>query len=295
MHFRGAFSKSLAPGYRVIVFETYKERPIMGKALVNSKTSKRAYEEDFEMAGLGVMAIKPEGGPVQYDDAVEGNTKRYLWTTYSKAWRITEELVEDDLYGLFGSKMSKSAGRSARNNVEVVMHAPYNAAFTNTTIGFKTGTALCDTHTSLRGLSQSNMISSDLDILALQTGLEHFMDLEDESGFPMIVQPKLLVHGVADEWTVKQLLKSTNLPGTDQNDINPVSGSLTPHNHHGFITDADDWFIVADEHDVNYFLRRALRMANGDDTETGDAKFRATQRHGSGFGDWRGIFGGQGQ
>ena len=70
---------------------------------------------------------------------------------------------------------------------------------------------------------------------------------------------------------------------------------LTGHMHHGLILDPDDWFIVGDSHNVNYFQRRPLVMKSGDDLDTGDAKFRARQRHGSGFGFWQGIFGGQGQ
>lgn len=294
---RGAFSNLLAPGYRKIVFETYKERPIEGKALVNSNTSKRAYEEDFNMAGFGTLQTKSEGGAVTYQDALPGNTKRYTWSIYGLGFRITQEMMEDDLYGVMGSKMSKALGRSARNNLEIITHAPYNNAFSTSFTGFNTGESLCSTsHALLRGGTAANRPSSDADfsLPALQAALEHFHALTDESGIPMVLVPRMVVHSIGDYWTVNQILKTPNLPGGNQNDINQVNREgLTAHLSH-YLTDADAWFVLADNHDVNYFERRAFTMSNTDDFDTGDAKFKGTRRAGSGFGDWRGIYGSSG-
>lgn len=294
---RGAFSKLLAPGYRKVVFETYKERPTEGDALVNMGTSSRAYEEDFPIAGFGTLLTKAEGGSVMYQDALEGAAKRYTWTTYGLGFRITEEMMEDDLYGVMGNKMARALGRSARNNFEVVAAAPYNNAFSTSYVGFTASTSLCSTsQTNLRGGTQANRPATDADIglLTLQAGIEHFHALEDESGLPMVRVPRLLAHSVGDHWIVNQLLKSANLPGGDMNDINQLAREgLQPHLGH-FFSDADAWWLIADEHDVNYFDRRKPRFSNTDDFDTGDAKFKLTRRNGSGFGDWRGIYGSQG-
>lgn len=293
---RGGFSNLLAPGFRKVVFETYKERPIEGTKLVNMNTSKRAYEEDFEIAGFGTLQPKVEGGSVYYTDAQQGNIKRYTWSTFALGFRITQEMYDDDLYGVMGKKMSKALGRSARNNMEIVMHAPYNNAFNTSFVGFKSGAALCGDHTSIRGITQRNRPATDTDfsLPALQAALEHFHGLQDESGIPIVFIPQMVVYSIADHWIVNQVLKSQYLPGGNQNDINQVSKEgLQPHLSH-YLTDTDAWFVLADEHDVNYFDRRAFTMANLDDFDTGDAKFKGTRRNGSGFGDWRGVYGSSG-
>jgi len=292
---RGAFSNLLAPGYRKIVFETYKERPLEGTKLVNMETSKRAYEEDFPIAGFGTLLGKAEGGPITYQDAIQGTVKRYTWSTWGLGFRITQEMMEDDLYGIMGNRMSKALGRSARNNQEVIMHAPYNNAFDTSVVGFVAGESLCDTaHAALRGASQSNRTDADFDLLSLQAALEHFHNLDDESGIPAVFIPRTVVHGVNDHWLVSQVLKSQYLPGGDLNDINQVSQEgLMPHLSH-YITDTDAWFVLASEHNVQYFDRRSPTFSNSDDFDTGDAKFKLTRRNGSGFGDWRGIWGSQG-
>lgn len=294
---RGPFSNLLTPGYRKIVFETYKERPIEGKAIVNMNTSKRAYEEDFPLAGFGTLQQKAEGGAVTYQDAIQGTVKRYTWTTFALGFRITVEMMDDDLYGVMGNKMSRALGRSARNNAEIVMHSPYNNAFSTSFPGFVTGESLCSTsHALLRGGTASNRPATDVDfdLIPLQAAFEHFHNLVDESSIPMVITPKLVVHSVGDHWLVNQVLKSTGLPGGNQNDINVLKNEgLTPHLSH-YLTDTDAWFVLGDEHDVNYFERKPFTFSNTDDFDTGDAKFKGVRRNGAGWGDWRGIYGTQG-
>lgn len=291
---RGAFGNAIAPGFRKVVFETYKERPIEGTKLVNMNTSSRAYEEDFPIAGFSTLTTKAEGASVTYQDAIQGAAKRYVWTTYALGFRITEEMMDDDLYGIMGNKMSKALGRSARNNKEIVMHAPYNNAFNTAFSGFVSGESLCSTaHVGLRGTTFANRpaTDADFDLLPLQAAIEHFHTLTDDSGLNVVFIPRFVVYNPADHWIVNQTLKSAMLPGSTLNDINQVAREgLNPLLSH-YLTDADSWFVLADQHDVNYFDRKATRFTNSDDFHTGDALFKLTQRNGSGWGDWRGVYG----
>lgn len=293
----GGFSNLVAPGFRKVVFETYKERATEGNKLVNMGSSQRAYEEDFPIAGFGTLLTKPQGGSVTFQDAQQGTIKRYTWTTYGLGFRITEEMMEDDLYGVMGNKMSRALGRSARNNFEVITHAPYNSAFDTSVVGFVAGEALCDTsHVNIKGGTHANRPTTDVDIdlIPLQAALEHFHNLNDEAGLPVVFIPRLIVYSINDHWIVNQLLRSANLPGSNQNDINQLAREgLTAHLSH-FMTDTDAWFVLSDNHDVNYFDRRKPKFSNSDDFETGDAKFKLTRRNGSGFGGWRGTYGSQG-
>lgn len=293
----GAFSNLIAPGFRKVVFETYKERATEGDKLVNMSTSGRAFEEDFPVAGFGTLLSKAQGASVTYQDAQQGTIKRYTWTTYALGFRITTEMMEDDLYGIMGNKMSRALGRSARNNFEVVSHAPYNSAFDTNVDGFVSGESLCDTsHADIKGGTQANRPVTDADIglLTLQAALEHFHALNDEAGLPVVFIPRRVIYSIGDHWLVSQLLKSASLPGGDMNDINQLAREgISAHLSH-YITDPDAWFVQADNHDVNYFDRRKIRMSNTDDFDTGDAKFKLTRRNGSGFGDWRGLYGSQG-
>lgn len=294
--YRGAFSNLLVPGYKKVLFETFKERPNEGGALVNTERSNRAFEETFPIAGFGTLVNKPEGGQVTYQDAMQGTVKRFTWSTYGLGFRITREMFEDDLYGVMGNRMSKALGRSARNNTEIVQHAPYNNAFDTNFSGFVSGESLCSTaHANIKGGTQSNRVDSDFDLLALQAALESFHSLMDESGvIPAVFVPKLVVHSIGDYWLVNQVLKSPSLPGTNFNDINQVSREgLRPHLSH-YLTDPDAWFVLCDEHRVMYWERRPISFSNSDDFHTDDALYKLTRRNGSGYDDWRGVWGSQG-
>jgi len=294
---RGAFSHLLAPGFRKVIFETYKERPIEGTKLVNRQTSKRAYEEDFELAGFGTLRPKVEGGPVPYEDIKPGTTVRYTWTTYALGFRITQEMMEDDLYGIMGNKLSRALGKSARNNAEIVMHAPYNNAFNTAYYGFRPGESLIGDHQLIRGGTLRNGPATDVDLSlpALQAAVEHFHALTDESGIPAVYIPNRLIHGVSNLWIANQLLKSPQLPGTNLNDKNELANQgITPHLSH-YLVDDDAWFVTAEGHDINYWERRAFTVSSHDDFRTGDAEFKGTRRNGSGFGGWRGVYGSAGE
>lgn len=292
---RGAFSKHLVPGYARVVINSYKERPIEGLKRVNKKTSKRAYEEDFPVAGFGSLVVKPEGGSVSYQDPMEGTAKRYTWLTYALGFRITHEMMSDDLYGTFGNKLAAALGRSARHNQEIVMAAPFN----NATVAGKTGwdglTLAHASHPTLRaGTTISNTAAADFGLLSLQTALEHFHALTDESGIPVVFIPKRVIHSIGDHWIVNQVLKTPSMPGTNQNDINQVSREgLTPDLSH-FLTDADMWIVQCDNHDINYYVREPFTFKSGDDFNSGDALFKGMQRLGSGHSDWRGVYIGTG-
>lgn len=294
--FRGAFSSLLAPGFRKVTFDSYKERPIEGRKLVNFQTSKRAYEEDLQMTGFGTLLPKPEGAQVAYQDLLSPVQKRYVWTTYGLGFRITMEMWEDDLYGVMGRKLSTLLGRSARNNAEVVMHSILNNAFNSAYSGYTPGEALVGAHVLRNGVTVRNSPSTptDLSLPALQAAVEHFHQLTDGRGMPLVMIPRILVHSIGDYWLANQILKSPSLPGTNLNDVNQLKNEgLTPHLSH-YMTDPDAWFVIADQHDMNYFERRPFTMANSDDFRTGDAEFRGLRRNGAGFGDWRGVYGSEG-
>lgn len=294
--FRGPFSRNLAPGYRKVLFEGYSEMPLEGNKLVHMDTMTRAYIDDMNLVGFGTLQEKVEGGPVILQDPVPGGTKRYAPTTFALGFRITMEMYQDDLYGIFGNKLSRSLGRSVRNNFELVAHAPFNNAFNTAYSGYVSGEPLVSaSHTNFTGGSAlSNLVTGDLGILTLQTALETFENMTDDRGMPIVFVPDLLVHSVGDMWTVNSLLKSEGYPGNANNDPNPLRGfGLRSHMSH-YITDTDAWFLLAKNHDIWYFDRMKPTFSSGDDLITRDAVYMVVRRNASGFGDWRGVVGSAG-
>lgn len=294
---RGAYSNLIAPGFRKVLFDAYKERPTEGNQLVNMDKATKAYIDDAQFTGFGTLLEKPEGGRIRYQDPLPGPTKRYIFGTYGLGFRITQEMMEDDLYGVVGNKLSKALGRSVRNQFEVMAASPYNNAFDPNFYGFEPNIPLVSTlHRAIRGFTQSNRpaVDADLALLSLQAAVEAFHGWTDESGLQIADAPVKLVVGVSNMWTSKVLLGSELVPGSNFNDPNVVAKlGISPFVSH-FLTDPDAWFLRSDTFDINYFDRRMPTFSNTDDFDTGDAKFKVTRRNGVGFGDWRGIYGSPG-
>ena len=143
----------LAPGLRKVFFQNLEERPAEYSKIANSEKSSKAYEEDLEVGGLGSMPIKPEGRGIVYQDFRQGGKKRYTHLTYGLGFRVTLEMMEDDLYNVM-KKNTRELSKAARNAREVAFFNMLNNGFT-TEFGFpKFGNneaLFSATHTKLGG------------------------------------------------------------------------------------------------------------------------------------------------
>lgn len=294
----GQFGQLLAPGLRKIFFQHLKERPAQYSMIANINSSSRAYEEDLEMAGLGTMPTKPEGTSILYSDPTQGGKRRYTHVSYGLGFRVTEEMYADDLYGPM-KRMTRELAKAARNVREVTFFNVLNNGFT-TEVGFpKFGTteSLFNTaHVLIGGGTLANRASTDADlgVAALEAAILLFDNLTDENGIPIVLKPKHLIVPPALKQVAREILGSEFRPYTANNEVNAViqNDSLSDMVVN-YLTDSDSWFLLADkdEHDLNFFEREAVRFQNGDDFDTGDAKFKAFQRFSVGHGEWRGTFG----
>lgn len=297
----GQFSELLAPGIRDIFFLKYKERETQYTQFLNMQTSKRKFEENLEMAALGTMPAKPEGTPTVFQDPIQGSKVRYTHISYGLGFRVTREMHDDDLYGPM-RRMPASLGRSARNVREVVGASVLNNAFTVTS-GFK-GETLCNTaHSLLRGGTQANRPATDADIsmATLEAAITSFTNLVDEEGFPMIIIPRLLIVNPTFQFTAEMLVGSNLQPNLSSGVAGAATSAINPINRRGisvmvsnYLTDADAWFLLGDEHSLNMFVRTDTEFQSGDDFDSGDAKFKSFQRFSVGNDDYRGVYGSSG-
>jgi hypothetical protein len=294
----GNISNLLAPGLRKVFFDYTKG---LGEAeyskVSNQLTTDRNYFDDFEMSMLGGdFPVKDEGVSITYVDPVTGNTKRYTPVTYAKGFRITEEAYDDDLYKTIGPKASKALAKAARNAKEVRFGAFLDDSCTGTTYTGFDSQALCYStgHSIIYTLgTYANEPSTavDLSVTALQVGISNIELQQDSDGVVAGYRAKYLITHANNRFLVAELLKSDYKPYTANNEINALAGEgLVPIFNH-YMTDTDLWLLLAAEHDINFVTRKKLRFDNSDDFDTGDAKFKATERYTLGFGNWRGSYG----
>lgn len=295
----GAFSHLLAPGIRKVFFMHLKDRKMEHEEIFTTLTSNRNYEEHLELAALGTMPQKPEGSNVIYQDFIQGDLKRFTHKTFALGFRATEEMMEDDLYGQI-MRNTKALKRSAVNAKEVLCFNVFNNSFT-TEFGYPKNGAnealVGTTHTLLGGGTASNRPATDVDIsfAALEAAILHFNTLVDDRNMPLDIMPEKLLHHPEQLFLVEELLNSQYRPHTANNEVNALKGRLTPM-WSRYLTDPDAWWVVGEKNEDGFVLfnRRALRLQNGDDFDSGDAKFKASMRISAGCSEWRYVYGSTG-
>jgi phage major head subunit gpT-like protein len=291
---RAAFGYLLYPGFRQIFMDKFNSYSDEYTKIVNVQSSDRQYEEDTSVSGFGLVPQKNEGAGIYYDDPIQGYKKRYTHTTYGMGFRVTREMWEDDLYGKM-KKMPKGLGRSLRLTIEQDVANIYNNGFDSTYTGWDGKELFSTTHPRTGGGTWSNHASTNADLAptSLEQALIDIAATTDDRGLLLALQPKLLLVSPTFNWTASKILESTLLPGGGNNDINPAKG-LMPYEVNHFLTDADAWFVLCSDHEVNMFYRRRPDFEQGNDFDTEDAKYKATARWSRGWSEPRGVYGNPG-
>lgn len=289
------FSRLFIPGLRGALFEGYGRYAPVYQKIFNVMTSQRQYEEDFTMQGFTNFTSKTEGNIIAYEDFLPGNRRTYTHSTFTKGARITEEAVEDDMYGPM-RKVGRAIGIAARSTVETRAALIFNSGFVTTDFTVGDGLAFFSSaHTREDGganLSNTSTAAA-FGVSSLETALIELRTELDGVGKRIELMPRAIVGPPDLEYTFYQVLKSAYLPGSANNDRNPLEGRLEviiwP-----YLTDTNAWFVVCDTHDMKWFWRRQLHTRTEEDFNTGDMLFKGRMRFSFGVNEWRGVHGNSG-
>lgn len=286
----GNFARLLEPGLRKTFFETYKEKPEQYSKVLNILSSKKAIETDLRAGGFSQWNTKGSLDATEYEDPTATDIVQYKHVTYSKGFQIEKELVDDEQYNVIG-KMPKSLARSARATIEEHGASIFNNAFTAQPGAYK-GEALVGNHTRLDGGTTTNSIGAlALTEANLEVAFKLAREQVDERGLKIQMIPKVLIVPPALEFTAEKIAKSVQLPGTNNNDINPMRGRFQVIVL-DYLTDDNNWFLIdPDLHELNFFWREKLNFKSTTDYDTDVAKYKGRMRFSYGFSDHRGVLG----
>jgi phage major head subunit gpT-like protein len=291
---RGAFNKEIAPGARKAFADEYKELPAEYTDIFNIETSSKAYEEDLVATGLGVAVEKPETVEVALDVPKHRGSVKYTHLTYGLGYEVSQELVEDDLYGVVTKPSSKYLARSLREAEETLAFNVINLAAT-TQQAYDGVSLLNASHPIVGGGTLANRPAADVDlsITALQQSVERYMSLTTDRGIKIVMQPAILAVPIQNFWLANEILRSEFKPFTANNEINVLRQmGMTPVEFR-HITDTDSWYTIAPkgQHKLNFFWRRKPQFDDDYDKKRQIALMMITARFIAGVTDWRGIDG----
>lgn len=302
---RAQFLALLEPGLRAITEDSsYQRRERVGSNFFGEIAQSTKADETFqEIAGIGDFQVKSEGGAVTYTDPLNGSQVILTHVRRSNGYKITQEMMDHNQYKA-ALNLEASLQLAGEDDIEVAMHAILNNAFATTddaSIGFEgagfDSLALCSTaHTRLDGgATQANRPSSDVDLswTALADGIIQFQLWRDNRGRRIVSYPRKLVVHPNDSLTAKELLNSSQKPGTPNNEINALSGEVqvivTP-----YLSDTDSWFLLGDNLPTKWMWDVKPRTAMEDDFDLEIIKRKRVQGWSLGHTYWVGVYGSSG-
>ena len=295
---RADFRRELQAGLYGTFGMTYEDWKSEWPEIFESDKSEKAYEEELLLVGLGVADETSEGEGVSFDGGGESWSARYVHKKVTKAFSITEEAVDDNLYENTATLYAKSAARSIRVREEVDAASLLAGGFGN---AGPDGTSLFSNSHPLRGGGVGgNMLatSADLSEEGLEDASTQISRLTDDRGVPVMIRARKLIVPVEQNFIAHRILNSTGRVGTNLNDPNAMKDQKTIKDGYAinhFLTDPDQWTLLTDaEQGFRHFERKGVKKTTHFDFQTGNMQVKFVKRYSFGYTNWRAGFGSHG-
>lgn len=276
-----------------VVSDEYGRFPDEQAEIYQQLTSDESYEKQATISGLGVLPRKDEGQPYTFDVPAEGYTTTWTHLEYGGGFRVTQTMLEDDLFGKMKT-MAEGLGEGANQTKQLVAATPFINGFTVAkTDGDKTYLFSGSHPLAKAGGTDSNLLSSaaDLDYDSLWQAKLEMEDTVNDAGIPQIIVPAVLWIPPELEPVAIELLQSPGRPDSPNLQTNAVKSMKLTYKIWHFLTDSNAWFLLARKHSLIHFSRTALSTGRDNDPHTGDRLYTARYRDSFNYRDWRGVFG----
>lgn len=296
---RGSHPKALWPGVHKWWGVEYKRHEPIWPKMFETQTSDKAYEEDVEEVGFGLLSTKNEGGGIIYDTAQQGSVSRYTHVTYALGYQVTEEELDDNQYEKLSFKRVSRLSRSVYETEETIHANVFNRGFNSSFLG---GDGVClfsAAHPTASG-NQSNIITvaSDISETAIENLCIQVANSVDSRGLKFSNKPRALFVSTQNMFEANRIVKSVLQNDTAQNAVNVIrmlnmfpEGIIT----NVYFTDTDAWFIRTDCMDgLQHFTRKAPQFEQDNDFDTSNLKAKVSMRLSAGWSNWRQVFGSAG-
>lgn len=294
---RGNFQDELDPAIRTIFYDRYDEEPQMMPKIFNVMTSNRDSEVDSATTGFGKLIQTDELGALDYEDPVKMYRTTYTHLKYTKGFKVSQELVEDDQQNVI-SQMPRGLAKSVAFTTEYWAASVFNNGFSTsyTSYGdskplFSTGHTRADGGSAQSNASSTGVTLGDTNLETLRLQLEKALN---DKGQIVNFQADKLIVPVDLRKTAMVLTESTLRPGTANNDVNVYDGvfDVMPWR---YLSSTTAWFLAdSRNHLLNWFWRVRPEFKSDFNFDADAALYKVRVRFSFGWSDWRGLVGSKG-
>ena len=306
MNTQAQWAETLAPGIHEWIDDAFKLVPELHPQIFHEEASSKAYEEDNDSTGVGLLEQSGERTPVAYEDPLQGYKTRYTHALFKKGISVSKEEYDDDLYRLFKNrsvKLGKAGKRTADFQALSVFRRAFNTAYTS----YGDAKPLASTtHTRLDGgTAQSNASATGIQltdtnletaVLALQQVVDHKGQVVSVGDGKLTLLVPLALRKTARIITMSEL--KSGVANNDYNVYNEGTYNVIATRWISALVSAGSdtaWFVLDQEnHGLNFFLREAFNLTDDYDFDLDVLKVKARTRFSFGWSHWWGVWGSKG-
>lgn len=292
---RDNFGNLLTPVHKKIFFESYNEVPSVYKKLFKVEKMNAKNQSYPHLGALGLWAQNTEGSKFNHDKFNEGPVASFEAKRFDKAYELTWELVQDDLYnvmkGIGKGGSARALGRGLRSTEETETANILANGFANT--GYDGKALFAKDHPLINSTATcSNLIEGALTDENLKKAMTLMRQQKDEAGIVISASAKRLIVSPEMEFTAKAIVHSILQSGTNYNDVNTIPNlEIVVWD---FLT-GPAWFIQDPSFDNLLFLRREEPIFDSERIQDQmDYRMFGYTRFDVGYCDWRGLVGSTG-
>lgn len=297
---RENFAELLTPVHKKIFFESYNEVPQVYKKIFKTEKMTGKKQTYPHLGAFGLWKQNTEGNKFNHDKFDQGEVASFEAKRYDKAYQLTWELVQDDLYnvmkGIGQGGSAKGLGRGLRATEETETAKVITGGFTN--VGYDGKALFAEDHPLINSEDTcSNLIEGALTDENLKKAMTLMRKQKDEAGILISASAKQLVVCPELEFTAKAIVNSIKQSGTNFNDINTIPNLevVVWDNLSDDAGTTKPWFIQDTSFDNLLFLRREEPIFGSEKIQDQmDYNMYGYTRFDVGYCDWRGLVGSKG-
>lgn len=298
----GSVSRLLQDGVANVFGDGLKEHDRKWDKMFSVNSNDKSFVVDVQLEGFSRASKTEEGDDITFDSRQQGFTPKYIHSKFSKGYIVTEEALEDELYGQL-SEGAQALARVFNITKELEGADVYNNAFDagSTMVDGDGSSMISLTHSNgPSGGTYSNRLTvdSDFDETSLEDMLIQIMTITDARGLPAALNAIKLIGHPNNTFEFQRVMGSVLQNDTGNNATNAVRDMNSVRDGwmvNTFLTDTSAWFLTTDAvQGLKYYTRRPVRFGQDNSFTSGNARFKADERYSFGWTDARGIFGSPG-
>ena len=291
-NFQDVFLSTALPALSAVIMDAYGRYDDTVPRIFNVLGLNTWGDQTTSVAGLEGAPSKSEGQGVAFGAPIEGYDKTYQPVTYAQAVSFTEELIEDERFGII-TKTYASLGISMYQTKQVTCMNVFNNGFTDTG---PDGVSLFNTaHVLIGGGTYGNRPAAEIamSVAGIREMEVDMMRQVDHRNLPIMVMPRTFLVPPEIRQTTDELLKSSDRPDTANRATNVIAKSNYASEMSPFLTSATAWFVVADksQHELRFYNRMSPYTRSWVDEKTGDVNTKIRCRFDVGYSDYIGTWG----